>query len=170
MKKREGENERNLRWGYGFRNPYRFSFDRLNGDLWAGDVGEVTREEIDLVVKGGNYGWNVFEGTAEFENPDDRQIQDFRQPVTEYGRILGRSVIGGYVYRGSLNPGLAGTYFYADFYSGRIWALEYRESTVFANREIAKIPSVSSFGEDRSGEIYIVLHETGKILHLGEPR
>lgn len=156
-------------WAYGFRNPYRFSFDRGTGDLWAGDVGQKSREEIDLVRRGGNYGWSFFEGSKVNRNPEGRQPGEFIAPVTEYDRSRGISVIGGYVYRGSLAPGLTGAYIFGDYGSGSVWALEYeRESgAVAAVTGIAEVDSISSFGEDADGELYVV-SLAGKIFRLEE--
>lgn len=165
-----GDGTRGEIWAYGFRNPYRFSFDRESGDLWAGDVGETSREEVDLVIRGGDYGWNIFEGTKEFENPGGLREQDFQPPVIDYDRSQGRSVIGGYVYRGAQVPSQRGKYFYGDYYSGRIWALAYRDGNVLENSQVANVPGVSSFGEDRNGELYLVSHGNGRIYRLAELR
>lgn len=159
------EGNRGEIWAYGFRNPYRFSFDRETGELWAGDVGERDREEIDLVRRGGNYGWDLFEGTKEHEDPDRLPAEELVFPVTEYGRSQGRSVVGGYVYRGSLDPALDGVYFYADFYSGRIWALKYAGDRVVFNEEVASLPQISSFAEDRRGELYALAYD-GSIYRI----
>lgn len=145
-------------WAYGFRNPYRFSFDRETGALWAGDVGQGSREEVDLVTRGGNYGWNLFEGSEVYLNPDNRPAAEFIGPVAEYGRSEGISVIGGYVYRGDRIPALSGAYLFGDYGSGTVWALVYdgAASRVAANIAIAAVPSISSFGEGASGEIYVI--------------
>ncbi len=148
-------------WAYGLRNVWRMSFDRKTGDLWAGDVGQNAYEEIDLIVKGGNYGWNIREGSHPFSagsSPDP-----LIDPVVEYpqrrGRkIIGLSVTGGYVYRGDRTNGLEGAYIYADYVTGRIWALRYDGGKVVAQRQIFS-PSrslyISSFGEGPDGELYI---------------
>ena len=141
-------------WAYGLRNPWRFSFDRLSGDLWVGDVGQNSREEINIVTRGSNYGWRVFEAEERFDDslnslPDSA----FTPPVFSYGRDSGFSVTGGYVYRGSAAPSLQGRYVYADF-GGEIWALEYDGSTPGNNRSLGIVNSVSSFGEDAEGELY----------------
>ena len=154
-------------WAYGFRNPYRFSFDRTTADMWAGDVGQSDREEVDLVRQGGNYGWNLFEGNLEYENPERLPADDFEAPVVDYGRDDGLSVIGGYVYRGRDFPALDGIYFYGDYGSGNIWALVYREGELVSNEIAASVPSISSFGEDRDGEVYVVSLE-GSIYRLIE--
>ena len=152
-------------WAYGLRNPWRMSFDRVTGRLWAGDVGQSAREEIDIIVRGGNYGWRFYEGTASFNNPDARPLDDFIAPVYEYGRDIGRSITGGYVYRGPGVPSLVGAYMYADFITGKIWALVHDGTSVVSNTEIATLPNPSSFGEDESGEIYITSFD-GKIYRF----
>lgn len=154
-------------WAYGFRNPYRFSFDRATGDLWAGDVGESAREEVDLVVKGGNYGWNLFEGNQEFKNPDGRPAADFQPPVIDYGRAEGQSIIGGYVYRGTAGlESLREAYLYGDYYTASVWALIYRDGQIVYNREVGKVAAISSFAEGRNGELYVLSHSRGEIYQL----
>ncbi|HEY8554564.1 MAG TPA: PQQ-dependent sugar dehydrogenase [Burkholderiales bacterium] len=154
-------------WAYGLRNPWRMSFDRQTGTLWAGDVGQGTREEIDIIVPGGNYGWRVFEGTLPFDNPANLPADAFIAPVLDYGRELGGSITGGYVYRGTALPALAGAYVYGDFLSGRVRALFYDAAagTVTSDLEIARVPNPSSFGEDAAGEIYITSFD-GRIYRL----
>lgn len=148
-------------WAYGLRNAWRMSFDRETGDLWAGDVGQNSWEEIDLIVKGGNYGWNIREGAHPFRN--GTTVDPLIDPVVEYpqrrGReIIGQSVTGGYVYRGTRQPALAGIYIYGDYVSGRIWGLRYADGAVQDHAEIfSGDPRVyiSSFGEDAGGELYL---------------
>lgn len=142
-------------WAYGLRNPWRFSFDRLTGTLWAGDVGQGAFEEIDIIQKGGNYGWRVYEGNQSNINPDNLPASDFIAPVWTYGRSEGASITGGYVYRGAGLPELRDYYIYADFISGNVWALQYSGMTAVANSKIAEVPNPSSFGEDAAGELYI---------------
>lgn len=148
-------NARGEIWAYGLRNPWRFSFDRASGDLWAGDVGQNAWEEIDLITKGGNYGWRLFEGTHDYNNPGALPASNFIAPVYEYSHNVGQSITGGHVYRGSAVPGLRGRYIYADFVSGRVWALEYLNGAVLSNNQIADVENPSSFGEDAAGELYI---------------
>ena len=165
-------------WAYGLRNVWRMSFDRETGELWAGEVGQNLFEEIDLIVKGGNYGWNVREG---FHPYRESEIQgDFIDPVVEYPRADGLSVTGGYVYRGSANPRLTGAYLYADYVSGKIWALRHEGGVMTMHREIYNPPSrrryISSFGEDEAGELYLCAFDKldgrgnneGKIYQLRE--
>lgn len=142
-------------WAYGVRNPWRFSFDRLTGALWLADVGQNRWEEVDVVARGGNYGWNVYEGAMPYRNPDRRPPRDFAAPVFTYGHDAGCSITGGYVYRGRAVPALVGRYVYADYCSGRVWALRYEDGQVRGNRPIGTVPSPTSFGEDADGELYV---------------
>lgn len=149
-------------WATGLRNPWRFSFDRATGDLWIGDVGQNAWEEIDLQPAdspgGENYGWNLFEATHPY--PPDSVAPDaagFTMPIAEYDRAAGTSVTGGYVYRGTATPGLSGTYFYADFSVGRIWALQRAADDSVRTRELLDTGlMIASFGEDDAGELYVV--------------
>ena len=142
-------------WASGFRNPYRFSFDRETGELWAGDVGQSALEEIDIVRRGLNYGWRVFEGTNVLFVNDPRN-PPYEPPVHVYPRSLGVAVIGGHVYRGSQLPALYGSYLYGDFGSGRIWALTWDGARVTSTTELGTLSSLSSFGEDNAGELRLV--------------
>ena len=156
-------------WAWGLRNPWRFSFDRKTGALWAGDVGQNEWEEIDVIVRGGNYGWRLFEGDAEYDNPRRRPARDFIAPVATYGHDLGCSVTGGYVYRGAAVPKLQGQYLYADFCSGHVWAVPADGGTgKRRGRKIANVPQPSSFGEDDRGEVYVTSFDGG--LYRLEPR
>ena len=142
-------------FAFGLRNPWRFSFDRANGALWVGDVGQGQREEVNApVVKGGNYGWRVYEGTACTNNdPTLCNPPGFTFPLFEYGHSLGRcSVTGGYVYRGSRGALAAGTYVYGDFCSGEIFAWDGSAQSLLLDTSM----SIASFGEDEQGELYVV--------------
>jgi len=142
-------------YAYGLRNPFRFSFDRQTGDLWAGDVGQGALEEVDVIDNGDNLGWNTYEGTNCFDAPCDPEGITF--PVWEYGRSQGNSITGGFVYRGSEVPELAERYVYGDFGSGRIWALEATDRGDPENEELFDTSlGIVSFGEDEAGELYIV--------------
>jgi Glucose / Sorbosone dehydrogenase/Putative binding domain, N-terminal len=138
----------------GFRNPWRFSFDRQSGDLVVGDVGQGAREEIDIVVKGGNYGWRTFEGTlCTGLDPPPCDPSGFVPPIAEYSHIGGRcSVTGGYVYRGSRGSLPAGAYLFGDYCSGEIFLLEGNQFSVIAGTG----SNISSFGQDQDGELYVV--------------
>lgn len=148
-------------WAWGLRNPWRFSFDGQTGDLWIGDVGQSAWEEIDFQpadsVGGENYGWNLLEGTHPYPPDGAMPAGDFTAPIVEYDRDAGKSVTGGYVYRGTAIPGLAGTYLYGDFVDGRIWALVRAEDGKVENRLLAQTHfQIASFGEDDLGELYVV--------------
>jgi uncharacterized repeat protein (TIGR03806 family) len=144
-------------WAYGLRNPWRFSFDRPTGTLWAADVGQDRHEEIDIIVRGGNYGWNIREGKHPLDpNAERSAVGEFIEPVLDYPRVEGKSVTGGLVYRGQRLPELAGAYLYADFVSGNVWALRWDGKNVTANSKIARTSLlISAFGEDEAGEVYL---------------
>jgi glucose/arabinose dehydrogenase len=146
-------------WAYGLRNIWRMSFDRKTGVLWAGDVGQNLYEEIDLIVKGGNYGWSVREGLHPFGKSGVGPSKDLIEPIWEYHHDLGKCIIGGHVYRGPRLPELDGSYLYADYVTNKLWALRYDEGKrrVVANRPLkpSGVPALS-FGEDEKGEVYTV--------------
>lgn len=154
-------------YAYGFRNPWRWSFDRDSGDLWAGDVGQDAWEEIDQVQKNGNYGWRYREGAHCYNPSTNCPTADLIEPVAEYGHSLGISVTGGYVYRGAQNTTLKGRYLFGDFGSGRIWAWipdrasQPREPTQLLDSTV----NISSFGEANDGELYVVGYN-GKLYRL----
>ena len=146
-------------WAFGFRNPWRFSFNRETGDLWAGDVGQRGYEEIDLVKRGLNYGWNVMEGFHCYPPSVSSCRQDgLEPPLAEYPLTSGNcAVTGGHVYRGSRVPLLQGAYLYGDFCSGRIWGLVYDGHEVSDTQLLLDSSlEISSFGEDEAGELYIL--------------
>lgn len=140
-------------FAWGLRNPWRFSFDRQQGDLWAGDVGQHSWEEVDIIRRGGNYGWRIREGAHCYRPSAGCKTDGLEDPVAEYANGRGRcSVIGGYVYRGRSLPALAGTYVYGDYCSGEIFGLVNGASRPL----LASGLSISSFGEDQAGELYVV--------------
>ena len=146
-------------WAYGVRNIWRMSFDRRTGVLWAADVGQDVWEEIDLIVRGGNYGWNLREATHKFGPRGADPRPDLIEPIFEYHHDAGKSITGGHVYRGRRLPELAGAYLYADYVTGQVYALRYDEKAkrVTANQPIAgNIMPVFSFGEDEPGEVYFL--------------
>ena len=174
----------------GFRNPWRFSFDPVTGDLYCGDVGEHTFEEINLVVRGGDYGWNYMEGRGVFRGgppPGTVEESDLTPSILEYthangleipgGKAEGSAVMGGVVYRGSKYPELAGDYIFGDFVSGRLFALRWTNGAVANFRQIASTISPAAFGHDPSnGDVLIARYEDfgGNIQRLivadrGEP-
>ena len=144
----------------GLRNPWRFSFDRANGDLYIADVGQNAWEEINYVPRASagreNYGWDVYEGRARFENKQPNPAGRLVLPVHAYANAGGEcSVTGGFVYRGSAIPQLRGRYIYGDYCSGRIWTLRIEDGRAVDNRvEGFRVPQLSSFGEDAAGELY----------------
>jgi glucose/arabinose dehydrogenase len=144
-------------WAYGLRNPWRFSFDPATGDLWIGDVGQGAWEEVDFEPAGSdggrNYGWNRREGRHEFEGNRPAGAVD---PVIEYGRQDGCTVIGGFVYRGRRIPGLRGAYLYADYCGGWVRAALTRDGRVLEQRDLGvEVSSPSTFGVDPAGELYV---------------
>lgn len=145
-------------WCYGLRNPWRFSFDRQTGELWVGDVGQGAREEVSVAARGSNLGWNVYEGTLAYSNPSNIPATSFTRPVVDHDRNDGASVIGGYVYRGAAIPSLVGRYLYGDFVSGRLWTIVPAQGAA-SRLEVGTIPSLTSFGEDRAGELYATSHD-----------
>ncbi|MEZ0229317.1 MAG: sorbosone dehydrogenase family protein [Planctomycetota bacterium] len=159
-------------FAYGMRNPWRFSFDRKTGALWAGDVGQNKWEMIRKVEKGTNQGWRIYEGSHVFDRNADKPRDPVVMPVFDYGRGDGASVTGGFVYRGKKLAALEGIYVFADYVSGHIFALreqgEGKKPDVWrliANSNLA----ISSFGEDEDGELLVVQHanENGRIFKLG---
>lgn len=153
-------------YAWGFRNPWRWSFDRATGTLWVADVGQGQWEEVNQVTRGGNYGWRCREGAHEFNSGttgcDTAALID---PIAEYDHSLGNSITGGYVYRGNQASGLTGRYLFGDFGSGRIWAwiaeqaAQPRQPTQLLDTDL----NISSFGEGNDGELYVVNY--GGTLH-----
>ena len=150
-------------FAWGFRNPWRFSFDSVTGDLWVGDVGQGAWEEVDVVELGENYGWNVREGAHCF-SPSTGCATTFVDPITEYERGSGGSVTGGYVYRGSDIPDLVGWYVFGDFITGQLYAIPEDSVTGTVPDEMdATGLSIVAFGQDQDGEVYVV--DFGGSLH-----
>ena len=161
-------------WSLGLRNPWRWSFDRDTGDMYIGDVGSGTREEINYqpAASGGgeNYAWNCMEGFLCTRHRDCIcNSPTLTLPILDYDRDEGVCVIGGYVYRGQTIRDLRGTYFFADYGSSRVWSLRMVDGSVteFENRSIELQPRggpityITSFGEDGAGELYLVSHDGG---------
>ncbi len=157
-------------WAWGLRNPWRFSFDRLTGDLYIADVGQNQWEEINFQpaesAGGENYGWRVFEGTRRFTN--EAAPAGHVAPIFEYSHAEGCSVTGGYVYRGAALPALDGVYFFGDYCYGRIWATyrdaagQFQTAVFMADTDLI----ISSFGQDDAGELYLLDHGQGRVFQL----
>ena len=153
-------------WAYGLRNPWRFSFDRPTGRLFCADVGQDRYEEVDILQKGGNFGWNIMEGLHCFNPPSGCNMSGLTLPIAEYDHTEGDAIIGGYVYHGTAIPQLVGTYLLSDFGSGTLWNLtENPPGTWTRTRLLSTGRNISSFGQDLSGELY-VLDYSGSILKL----
>lgn len=153
-------------YAYGLRNPWRFSFDPASGRLWAGDVGQDKYEEVDIIQKGNNYGWNIMEGKHCFNPPDSCDETGLTLPIWEYDHNEGRSITGGIVYHGKRVPDLVGSYIFADFMNGRVWSMRYEEGkppqvTKLFDSEL----SISSLGVDQNGELYFCAFD-GNIYRL----
>jgi glucose/arabinose dehydrogenase len=158
-------------WALGLRNPWRFSFDRETGDLYIADVGQNIYEEVDFQPahsKGGeNYGWDLMEGNHCFGQPSGCDSNGLIPATVEYDHGLGCSITGGYVYRGTLYSQLTGVYFYGDFCSGRIWGLRREPSGEWRDALLLDTEaSISSFGQDARGELYLLDYRDGTIYHL----
>lgn len=153
-------------YAYGFRNPWRFAFDPLTGILFVGDVGDSSREEINLVEAGLDYGWDVMEGTLCHNPPAGCDTEGITLPVFEYGPETGRAIIAGLFYRGGV-PELFGKFIYGDYVSGRVWALEWSGASVTDNEEIIRFnpASVTTFGIGEDGEAYVCLID-GSVFKL----
>ena len=155
-------------WSYGLRNPWRFSFDRANGDLYIGDVGQDTWEEVDYQTAsssgGENYGWNLMEGNHCFV--ENCSSEGLTLPIAEHSHEEGCTVVGGYVYRGTRYPGMQGFYFYGDYCNGRSWALRFDGSAWQKSPPFETNIGMSAFGEDEAGNLYIADHGEGRIYEL----
>lgn len=153
-------------YAYGFRNVFRFSFDFPSSRLFAGDVGQSSREEIDLVEAGENYGWNTMEGSQCFPPGTSCSSSGLTLPIHEYDHSVGKTVIGGYVYHGKAIPSLQGYYVFGDFVAGSVFALRY-DGIEAVRRKLASTGSlISSFGVDERGELYVLSYGDGHILKI----
>lgn len=161
-------------WSLGWRNPWRFSFDRLTGDMWIGDVGQNAREEVDFepAASGGrNYGWRCYEGSNQYNSNGCQPASAYVFPAFSYANpSIGCSITGGFIYRGSKYPDLQGVYLVADYCSGRIWGTRRNDDGTFSTSELVNLGDYefSSFGEDRNGELYVALLSSGKIQKITE--
>ena len=144
-------------YAYGFRNPWRWSFDRQTGELWVGDVGQNQWEEVHRVMADGNYGWPCREGMHDFNMMGMGCGGPMMDPITEYDHGQGQSITGGYVYRGNAIPELRGSYVYGDFVQGRIWAIPATSQQGAVGQELLNtVFGISSFAEDHDGEMYVI--------------
>ena len=154
-------------YAYGMRNPWRFSFDQPTGTLWAGDVGQNKIEEVDIIEKGGNYGWNVMEADECFKS-DNCNKNGLTVPVWSYHQGAdGHSITGGYVCHDKNLPDLNGKYVFGDFVSGNIWALTYSNKKEVQNELVTKLSDgLSSFGQDAQNNLYVLAYGAGKIYNI----
>ena len=160
-------------WAWGLRNVWRMSFDPKTNRLIAGDVGQNAWEEVDVIVRGGNYGWRLQEGTHDFSAGPNDSLEGLVSPIAEYGRQQGGSITGGETYRGTQQPSLDGVYFYADYMSGKLWGLRFDLDGTVRTRDIT--PSdcgpISTFGTGPNGEVYAAVfsapyQRTGRIMKI----
>jgi glucose/arabinose dehydrogenase len=163
-------------WAFGLRNPWRFSFDRLTGDLWIGDVGQNKWEEINYTKKGTpaiNYGWRCYEGDDVFNSQGCKDVSFYTPPVFSYRNpTLGCSVTGGFVYRGSRASRYQGQYIFSDYCSGKFWVVQPGETSPFTGKEIADLTNNQyvSFGEDVNGNLYVAAISNGTIFKFTDPK
>jgi glucose/arabinose dehydrogenase len=160
-----GTTDRGEIWAYGFRNPWRFSFDKSTGRLFVADVGQDKFEEVDLVQKGLNYGWNIMEGAHCFNPATGCNMTGLTLPIAEYDHSEGVTVIGGYVYHGTAISGLVGAYVFGDFSNGKIWELTESSGTWTRTLLLSSGHNFSAFGQDSAGEVYIVDY-AGSVLKI----
>jgi glucose/arabinose dehydrogenase len=159
----------NLIYAYGLRNPFRFSFDRQGGGLYVGDVGQDMFEEVDLVHNGDNDGWSIMEGDSCFNPTTGCNETGLTLPIYAYSHVSGDDcVIGGYVYRGSEIPSLAGLYVFGDYISGRIWTLAQTSPDVWTRTQILSTTGsrLTAFGQDEKGELYTTDYTAGTIYRI----
>jgi glucose/arabinose dehydrogenase len=153
-------------WAYGFRNPWRFSFDRSTGRQFVADVGQDAFEEIDIVTKGGNYGWNTMEGLHCFNPSSGCNMAGLALPISEYSHSEGVAVIGGFVYHGSALPFLQGLYVFGDLNTGKIFTLKQNADLTWTRTLLTTTAlTISSFGQDQSGELYLI-DFTGNVFKM----
>lgn len=163
-------------WDWGVRNPWRFSFDRCTGDMYMADVGQDVWEEVNVEKAGDgqkNYGWNTMEGTHCFSPKQNCDKTGLTMPVTEYDHAFGKSITGGYVYRGTKIPDLVGTYLYGDYTSNQVKSLVWKDGALVSEATLtddlastAEIEYLSSFGEDAAGELYVLSYNGGKVFRI----
>jgi glucose/arabinose dehydrogenase len=153
-------------YALGFRNPWRFSFDQSSGRLFVADVGQDKFEEIDIVQKGGNYGWNIMEGNHCFNPPSGCNMAGLNLPIVEISHPEAEAVIGGFIYHGTALTGMQGRYIFGDL-SGKIWSLTENSANMFTRSVLAATGfNISSFGQDAAGELYVVDISGGRVLKI----
>jgi glucose/arabinose dehydrogenase len=156
-------------FAWGFRNPWRWSFDPATGQLWVGDVGSHTREEVDIVTKGGNYGWRCKEGTFDTGMQCGTSSTPLLAPVAEYGHTDGQCIVGGYVYHGTAIPALVGRYLFADYNLTYLWHIGTdtppTKMVTGADGTSTNV-HVTAFAEDTNGELYVVDVRTSSIYKI----
>ncbi len=158
----ETEGARGEIWAYGFRNPWRIAFDRQTNELWTADVGQDRFEEVDLVRRGGNYGWNIREGFHDFEPSDPEKELELIDPLVEYFHGDGQSITGGVVYRGERLKEYVGAYFYGDYLSGKVWVVRQFCGRVSENPQVAATSlQIAAFGETADGEMVLCCFDGG---------
>lgn len=172
-----GQTGRDEIWLYGLRNPFRFSFDTANGNLWIGDVGQDSFEEVDMLTPqqgGSNMGWNLREGTHPFSMACSQIGSTLTDPIFDYDHTQGdQTVIGGHVYHGGKMPALVGTYVFGDFISGRLWSLTKNgQSWTRTNLFTTAGADLAAIGEDQAGELYLARYSSGvvaRVHQIGQP-
>jgi glucose/arabinose dehydrogenase len=160
-------------WAFGLRNPWRFSFDRVTGDLWIADVGQDAWEEVDFApatsIGGENYGWRRMEGKHCFLPTTNCSDASMTLPVFEYSHVEGCSITGGYLYRGVKYPALKGTFLFGDYCSGSIWGTKRSAGDTFATKKLLTTnAAITGFGEDVNGEVYVIDQDRGLIYNIRE--
>ena len=172
-----GQSGRDEIWLYGLRNPFRFSIDGANGNLWIGDVGQNSFEEVDMLTPqqgGANMGWNLREATHPFSTACSQTGNTLTEPIFDYDRSQGdETVIGGHVYHGTKMPALAGAYVFGDFISGRVWSLT-KSGAAWSRAELTTAggADLAAIGEDQGGELYLARYSSGvvaRIHQVGQP-
>ena len=154
-------------WAYGLRQPWKLSFDRATGDLWTGNVGQDLWEQIYRVERGANYGWSVTEGSHPYRPEHNRGPTPVIPPTAEHGHAEARSITGGFVYRGGRLDELVGVYVYGDYDTGKVWGLRYEDQKVTWHKELVDTNlRIVGFGEDSTGELYLVDHVSGGLYRL----
>ena len=154
-------------WAMGLRNPWKISFDSLEGDLWTGDVGQNKWEEINLIEKGQNYGWKIKEGYSNYKATEKKNASHLTSPIIVHNRREARSITGGYVYRGNKISTIKGYYIYGDYLTGNIWAIFYnkKKKQIKKKLQLSKIPGIITFFEDELNELYLATGK-GELFYL----